>query len=83
MFCFVSVHLYLFFVLGVNVQMSPFKSSAVKGGSKKGKEPVIDVDDLRRGQRGLDFQWECMTLTCSDLMLHFKPLRTTFKMLHC
>ena len=27
------------------MQMSPFKSSAVKGGYNKGKEPVIDVDD--------------------------------------
>ena len=26
--------------------MSPFKSSAVKGGSNKGKEHVIDVDNL-------------------------------------
>ena len=26
--------------------MSPFKTSAVKGGSNKGKEPIIDVDDL-------------------------------------
>ena len=26
--------------------MSPFKTSAVKGGSSKGKEPVIDVDNL-------------------------------------
>ena len=26
--------------------MSPFKTSTVKGGSNKGKEPVIDVDDL-------------------------------------
>ena len=25
--------------------MSPFKSATVKGGSNKGKEPVIDVDD--------------------------------------
>ena len=40
-----SVHLFLFFILCVNVQMSPFKSSAVKGDSSKGKEPVIDVDD--------------------------------------
>ena len=40
-----SVHLFLFFILCVNVQMSPFKSSAVKGGSSKGKEHVIDVDD--------------------------------------
>ena len=28
------------------VQMSPFKTSAVKGGSIKGKEPMIDVDNL-------------------------------------
>ena len=26
--------------------MFPFKRAAVKGGSNKGKEPVIDVDDL-------------------------------------
>ena len=26
--------------------MSPFQRAAVKGGSNKGKEPVIDVDDL-------------------------------------
>ena len=45
MFCFVSVHLFLFFVLCVNVQMYPFKSSAMKGGNSKGKEHVIDVDD--------------------------------------
>ena len=25
--------------------MSPFKTSVVKGGNSKGKEPVIDVDD--------------------------------------
>ena len=28
------------------MQMSPFKTSVVKGGSNKGKEPVIDVDNL-------------------------------------
>ena len=26
--------------------MSPFKKAAVKGGNRKGKEHVIDVDDL-------------------------------------
>ena len=26
--------------------MSPFKRAAVKGGSSKGKEPIIDVDNL-------------------------------------
>ena len=39
------VHLFLFFVLYVNLQKSLFKSSAVKEDSSKGKEPVIDVDD--------------------------------------
>ena len=28
------------------MQMSPFKSSTVKGGSNKGSEHVIDVDNL-------------------------------------
>ena len=27
------------------MQMSPFKSSAMKRGSSKGKEPIIDVDE--------------------------------------
>ena len=45
MFCFVFVHLYLFFVFCFGVQMSPFKALVVKGGSSKGKKPVIDVDD--------------------------------------
>ena len=26
--------------------MSPFKKAAVKGGCSKGKEPIIDIDDL-------------------------------------
>ena len=34
-----------FFVFYFGVQMSPFKTSAMKGGNDKGKEPVIDVDD--------------------------------------
>ena len=37
----------LFFgVTCCSLKMSPFKRSAVKGGSNKGKEPMIDVDDL-------------------------------------
>ena len=32
--------------------MSPFKKAAVKGGSSKGKEPVIDVDDFSPQPRG-------------------------------
>ena len=45
MFCFVFVHLFLVFVFCFCVQMSSFKSLAVKGGSSKGKELVIYVDD--------------------------------------
>ena len=43
------------------LEMSPFKKAAVKGGSSKGKEPVIDVDDYspqikgtRSSSRGFD-----------------------------
>ena len=49
---FVFVFFFFFFFLCfalaslLLVQMSPFKMSAVKGGSSKGKEPVIDVDNL-------------------------------------
>ena len=32
--------------------MSPFKTSNVKGASNKGKEPVIDVDDLSPRPKG-------------------------------
>ena len=32
--------------------MSPFKTSDVKGASNKGKEPVIDVDDLSPRPKG-------------------------------
>ena len=38
------LHLFVFCL--VIVQMSPFKTSAVKGGNNKGKEHVIDVDNL-------------------------------------
>ena len=40
--CFALV----FSVLCLFVQMFPFKKSAVKGGNSKGKEPMIDVDNL-------------------------------------
>ena len=36
----------VFFVLCLFVHMSPFKRLAVKGGSSKGKETVIDIDNL-------------------------------------
>uniref|UniRef100_A0A7N2R348 Uncharacterized protein n=1 Tax=Quercus lobata TaxID=97700 RepID=A0A7N2R348_QUELO len=42
----VTVHRRSQFVLLGFITMSPFKKSAVKGGSSKGKELVIDVDNL-------------------------------------
>ena len=38
---------------------------------------------LHQNQRGLDLQQEFMTLTNSDLMLHFIPIRNTLQTLHC
>ena len=46
MLCFCGFALVSFSFLCSFVQMSPFKSSAVKGGSNKGNEHVIDVDNL-------------------------------------
>ena len=69
MFCFVFVHLYLFFVLCANVQMSLFKSSTVKGGSSKGKELVIDVDDPSPRSKRTRF-----SMGVYDPNLHFKPI---------
>ena len=62
------------FVLCINVQLSPFKSLAVKGGSSKRKELMIDVDDLSpRSKRtrffnGSVWRWLVQILCCiSDL----------------
>ena len=30
----------------IQIDMSPFKKSAIKGGSSKGKEPVIDLENF-------------------------------------
>ena len=38
--------------------MSPFKISAVKGGSNKGKEPIIDVDELSPRSKRTQFSTE-------------------------
>ena len=51
--------------------MSPFKRAVVKGGSNKGKEHVIDVDDLSLGQKGPVHHQECMIQTSLDPMLLF------------
>ena len=77
------VHLFLVFVLCANVQMSPFKSSTMKGGSNKGKEPVIDVDDPSQRSKRTRFSTEVYDPKLLNLMLHSRPIRTTFEMLHC
>ena len=46
MFCFLGFCTCFISDLCSFVQMSPFKSSTMKGGSNKGNEPVIDVDNL-------------------------------------
>ena len=59
------------------------KAQLWKEAATKGKSQWLMLMTLHQGQRGLVFQRECMTLTCSDLMLHFRPIWTTFEMLHC
>ena len=53
MFCFVSVHLFLFFVLCVNVQMSPTKHSASKKPSSK--RARTDSDNFKSMEADLKY----------------------------
>ena len=62
--------------------MSPFKKATVKGGSSKGKEPIIDVDDYSPKKKGLVLHQECAIPTSSDPMLPFRLMRIISKMLH-
>ena len=52
--------------------MCPFKSAAVKGGSNKGKEPVIDVDDPSPRPKRTRSLSGVYIPTNSDLMLYFR-----------
>ena len=79
MFGFVFVHLYLFFVLYVNVQMSPFKSSAVKGGNSKGKELVIDVDDPSPRSKRTRFSTEVYDLELFRSYVTFQTYMNYFR----
>ena len=64
--------------------MSPFKKAAVKGGSSKGKEPVIDVDDYppqpkgtRSSSESFDpnkFRSYAAYQSYENFFLHAKPL---------
>ena len=50
-----------------------------KEATTKEKSLWLMLITLHLGQRGFDFQRECMSLTSSDLMLRFRPMRTTFE----
>ena len=52
MFCFVSVHLFLFLVVCVNVQMSPTKHSVTKKSSKRAH---IDSDNFKSIEADLKY----------------------------
>ena len=62
--------------------MSPFKKVAVKGGSSKGKEPVIDVDDYSPKTKRTRSPSGVFDLTSSDPMLPFRLMRIISEMLH-
>ena len=63
--------------------MSPFKTSAVKGGSSKGKGPVIDVDNLSPRPKRTRSQIGVLVLISSNPMLHFRIMRTILEKLRC
>ena len=63
--------------------MSPFKMSTMKGGSNKGKAPVIDVDKLSLRPKRARSPTGVYDPDKSDLMLHFRTIRDTLKMLYC
>ena len=65
------------------LKMSPFMKSAVKGGSSKGNEPVIDLDRLSLSWRRLDLRLEFMTTLALDHMLHIKHIWITSRVPPC
>ena len=66
------------FLLCLNVQMSPFKSLAVKGDSK-GKEPVIDVDDPSPRSKRFRFSTEVNDLDLFISYAAFQNYMTHFR----
>ena len=66
------------FLLCVNVQMSLFKSSIVKRGSK-GKEPVIDVDDPSPRSKQTHFSTEVNDLDLFRSYATFQNYTTHFR----
>ena len=69
-------------ILCFHMQMSPFKSLAVKGGCNKGKEPMIDVDEPSLKLKRTCFSTGVYDLDLFRSMLHSRPTGASFEMLH-
>ena len=61
------------------VQMSPFKSLAIKGGSSKGKEPIIDVDEPSPRSKRTRFSMEVHDPNLFRLYATFQTYRNYFQ----
>ena len=73
----------VFSILWLFVQMSPFKRSALKGGSSKGKELVIDVDNLSPRSRRTRSTTEAFDLDKFRSYAIFQDYEIYFSMLCC
>ena len=61
------------------MQMSPFKSFTVKGGSNKGKEPIIDVDELSPRAKRTRFSTDVYDLDMFKSYAAFQTYRNYFQ----
>ena len=59
--------------------MSPFKSSAVKGGSSKGKKPIIDIDEPSPRAKRTRFSTEVYDLDMFRSYAEFQTYRNYFQ----
>ena len=59
--------------------MSPFKSSAVKGGSSKGKKPIIDIDEPSPRAKRTRFSTEVYDLDMFRSYAAFQTYRNYFQ----
>ena len=59
---------------------SPFKKSAMKGSSSKGKEPVIDLDSLTPKSKKTQSSTGFYDADNSNHMPHLKLMRTSYSM---
>ena len=59
------------------------KAQLWKKAATKGKNRWLMFMTRHLGQKGLALQRECITLTCSNPILRFRHIISTFKRLHC